>query len=100
MEASTEITNVGKGEDKIAMATQMECDLGEFIRQQNPYTQNMQLPPDWKAKSETDTSVNYWYFKGAPLRVKKAIRVLYTYVENGKTETEHLLIGYEGAGGG
>lgn len=41
----------------------------------------------------------FWYFKGAPRRVSKAIRIKYTYKLRGKKVTEHLLIGYEGSGG-
>ncbi len=40
----------------------------------------------------------WWYFEGAPRKVTKAIRVPYTYVVDGKTVIEHLLIGYEGMG--
>lgn len=80
------------------MPTQMECDLGEFICDKNPYTQSMQLPPNWQAMSEDDPNYNWWYFEGTPRRVALAWRIPYTYLKDGETVTEHLLIGYEGAG--
>ncbi len=77
----------------------MECDLGKFIFDKNPYSPNMELPPNWQAMSEDDVSYNWWYFKGTPRRVQAAWRIPYTYVDkNGKTVTEHLLVGYEGGG--
>ena len=44
----------------------------------------------------------FWHFGGKPRRMSKAIRIEYTYKgDDDKEYTEkHLLIGYQGAGGG
>jgi Dyp-type peroxidase family len=103
--------------------------LGAFIRHENPYRWEMQFPKDFQA-AETQGDVEkdgigrnrdadhpfevpdvwddrakvmqglFWYFDGKPRRVSKAVRVVYTYTVNGQEYKEHLLIGYEGAGGG
>ena len=43
----------------------------------------------------------FWHFGGRPRRMSKAIRIEYTYKgDDDKEYKPHLLIGYEGAGGG
>lgn len=103
--------------------------LGEFIHQQNPYPWQMELPLDLERLSSYEevemegpgkhrdqgnpfTVVDvtgdrvrfmeglFWYFGGKPRRMSKAIRIEYRYAVNDKEYTQHLLIGYEGAGGG
>jgi hypothetical protein len=84
----------------------MELDLGEFICKQNPYTQRMELANNWQHHDvEIDQDYyHYWYFDGRPRRVRKAVRIKYTYLEDptdpSSRKSEHLLIGYEGIGGG
>jgi len=104
--------------------------LGEFIHQQNPYPWQMELPLNLESPSSYEdveregpgkhrdqrnpfTVVDvtgdrerfmeglFWYFGGKPRRMSKAIRIEYTYKGDGDKEyKQHLLIGYEGAGGG
>ena len=103
--------------------------LGEFIHQQNPYPWQMELPMDLERPSNAEdvekegpgkhrdqanafTVVDvtgdrerfmeglFWYFGGKPRRMSKAIRIEYTYTADNKEYKQHLLIGYEGAGGG
>jgi len=103
--------------------------LGEFIHTQNPYPWQMELPVDLAAPANPEDVEKdgigrnrdaghpfevpdvwgdrdrimqglFWYFDGKPRRVSKAVRIEYTYTFEGKEYTEHLLIGFEGAGGG
>ena len=103
----------------------MEQALGEFICQQNPYTNfpgdnnpppkpvtgEMTLGANWQVvNTEIEGNGEYtllWNFDGRPRGVRKAMRIKYTYIAtyqlpNGETKeiehTEHLLIGYEGSG--
>jgi Dyp-type peroxidase family len=105
------------------------AQLGEFIHQQNPYPWQMELPNldspsnyedvekegPGKHRDQTNpfTVVDvtgdrerfmeglFWHFGGKPRRMSKAIRIEYTYKgDDDKEYKQHLLIGYEGAGGG
>jgi hypothetical protein len=99
--------------------------LGQFICAQNPYTnlsgeegppqkpqtEEMLLAPDWQKLHTAIENGDYallWEFGGKQHRVRRAVRIAYTYkavytLPNGDTKerdvTEHLLIGYEGSGG-
>jgi hypothetical protein len=103
--------------------------LGEFIHQQNPYPWQMDLPLDLE-RPVNDEDVEkegpgkhrdqgnpftvidvtgdrerfmeglFWYFGGKPRRMSKAVRIEYTYKVGDQEYKQHLLIGYEGAGGG
>jgi len=95
--------------------------LGELMHGENPYPWDMEIRFEEMVKDgpgrETDArrkfrvtdvyqdrakilDANFWYFKGKPSRVSKTIRIPYTYVVNGESYTQYLLIGYEGHGGG
>lgn len=103
--------------------------LGEFIHQQNPYPWQMELPVELERPSNYEdvekegpgkhrdqttpfTVVDvtgdrerfmeglFWYFGGKARRMSKAIRIEYTYRSGDQEYKQHLLIGYEGAGGG
>jgi hypothetical protein len=99
--------------------------LGQYIGEQNPYTNlsgqagppqtpqttEMLLAPDWQKLHTAIENGDYallWEFGGKQHRVRRAVRIAYTYkavytLPNGDTKerdvTEHLLIGYEGSGG-
>ena len=84
-----------------------KTELANNIENRNPYSflgpagsQGMTLPPNWQSAIEEDAYVTgSWQFRGRSLRLKKAIRIPYTYQdENGNIVREHLLIGYEGGG--
>jgi hypothetical protein len=61
----------------------------------------MQLAATVASQIEEDSyEIGYWKFKDRSLRIAKAIRIPYTYIdENGNTVLEHLLVGFEGEGG-
>ena len=71
----------------------------------------MLLAPDWQKLHTTIETGDYallWEFGGQQRRVRRAVQVAYTYkavytLPKGDTKerdvTEHLLIGFEGAGG-
>jgi hypothetical protein len=103
----------------------MEQELGEFICKQNPYTEfpgedgppqkpktgEMTLGPKWQVVDSAVQNGEYallWDFDGKPRRVRKAMRIKYTYKatykmpDGGVIERdmiEYLLVGYEGSGG-
>src|SRR5690349_1955919 len=104
----------------------MEKQLGEIICARNPYPKDrekairaiqakkqgdataqkrkeslMELVRDLESQIEEDSyQVGTWKFRDRSLRIAKAIRIPYTYIdENGNKVREYLLIGYEGAGG-
>jgi hypothetical protein len=103
---------------------EMEQALGAFICEQNPYTEfpgeegppqkpktgEMTLGPKWQVVDSAVQNGEYallWDFDGKPRRVRKAIRIKYTYKatykmpsgeEIERDEIEHLLLGYEGSG--
>jgi hypothetical protein len=62
----------------------------------------MQLAAAVALLIEEDTyEIGYWKFKDRSLHIGKAIRIPYIYIdENGKTVLAHILVGYEGEGGG
>jgi hypothetical protein len=82
-------------------------EIGEFICDENPYTDKMQLADGWQNHDVSieqaegdDEYAHYWYFAGRAHRVKKALRIKYTYTDDdGKVQIEHLLVGYEGGPG-
>ena len=75
--------------------------LGTAICDRNPYRLNMQLENNWAVEIEEDAyEVGTWKFKDRSLRMKKAIRISYTYQDAlGNRVKEYLLIGYEGSAG-
>jgi len=79
----------------------MHGPLGMAICDRDPYKNQMELEDNWAVEIEEDTyEVGFWNFKGRNLRIKKAIRIPYTYVDAlGNRVKEYLLIGYEGSGG-
>ena len=84
-----------------APASSLDCLLGTNICDRNPYRNQMQLEENWEVEIEEDSyQVGYWKFKDRSLRVRKAIRIPYTYTDaDGNRIKEYLLIGYEGASG-
>jgi hypothetical protein len=102
------------------MQEQMEKQMGEIICSRNPYPKDRQkaqeahsirrpkepfihmaLVGDVESQIEEDSyQAGYWKFKDRSLRIAKAIRFPYTYIdENGNQVKEYVLIGYEGSGG-
>jgi hypothetical protein len=103
----------------------MEKQLGELICARNPYPKDrMKAMQVFLDKAEADGTLEeffihmalvggfesqieedyyqagYWKFKDRSLRIAKAIRIPYIYVdENGNRVMEHVLVGYEGSGG-
>ena len=102
-------------------------ELGELIRALNPYSQQMEHPPNSQAAVQQgqegaaareqfqlevdDYAANYatgsWTFRGQQQSIKRALRVTYRYPligANGQPTrfyaTEHLLIGYAGSDSG
>jgi hypothetical protein len=104
-------------------------ELGELIRALNPYSQQMEHPPNSNGQGVAehdqegpaarqqfqievdDYAANYatgsWTFRGQPQSIKRALRITYRYPlldANGNTTnfyaTEHLLVGYAGSDSG
>ena len=85
-----------------------KTDLANAIENRNPYSflnanpanQGMTLPTHWETEIEEDAYVTgSWQFKDRSLRVKKIIRLPYTYQDaHGNIVRDYLLIGYEGSG--
>lgn len=75
-------------------------DLWDYITKANPYSAQMTFRLDsveWENYTEEGAN---WGFRGEPQRVRRAIRIPYTYPgPNGLAVLDYLLIGYEGAGG-
>jgi len=57
--------------------------------------------PDWILEIEEDSYVDgVWQFRGRSLRIAKAIRIPYNYLDEwGNLVREYLVIGYEGGAG-
>jgi Dyp-type peroxidase family len=85
-------------------------DLGEFIFEQNPYSQQGTLRRGFEAVTESEDYANpavekdetkwtTWKFKNENRAIRRAIWVSYDYRDkDGNVKTEHLLIGYAGSG--
>lgn len=80
-------------------------DLGEFIFDENPYTTQGQLRPGFQSVAEIDDfkeregDAERWTFGGKQRKVAKALRIRYRFRDkDGQVKSEHLLVGYEGAG--
>ena len=90
----------------MALTAANKTDLANNIENRNPYSfldpanPGMTMPPNWQTSIEEDSyAIGSWQFKGRTLRVKKAIRIPYTYQDKqGSFIREYLLIGYEGSG--
>jgi hypothetical protein len=66
-----------------AMAADMEKDLGKFIGEQNPFAQELRLPPDWQTDETIVTFPNVTDFWATLMQdpntaVSKVIRIKYT----------------------
>jgi hypothetical protein len=78
----------------------MEKDLGTFIREQNPFTQEMRLPPNWQT-DETVVTVpsvaDFWakLMQDPSGAVNKVIRITYTVEGQPEQKTYSLYIAYE-----
>jgi hypothetical protein len=103
------------------MATDL-VRLGQLILKANPYEAYAPPPPSGKAKMtpaevtahpeqvylvsqdegiEVDDYTGKWDFKNISYRIKRAIRIPYSYHdEKGVLFKDYLLIGYEGRGPG
>jgi hypothetical protein len=92
------------------MATPAEA-LGTLVFARTPYDK-IELPAGWDTMLEQDMATAQWYFRGLSRQVGKALRIPVTVTRiietedvNGNTTyseerfRDHLLIGYEGAGG-
>ena len=79
----------------------MDALLGQAICDRNIYRNQMQLEDGWAVEIEEDSyEVGSWKFKDRSPRVRKAIRIPYTYVDTlGNRVKVYLLIGFEGSGG-
>jgi hypothetical protein len=81
------------------MAEMTSTDIKKLINSLNPYTHDMVLDP-----LEMEIEDHYqstWPFKGQEKKVRKAVRVKYTFKNaDNFPVTEYLLIGFEGSGGG
>lgn len=88
-------------ENSIGLDEALLTQLCEAICDRNPYRNNMQLSANWRDEIEQDYyQAGYWKFKDRSLRVAKAIRIPYTYLDkDGNKVREYLLIEYEGSGG-
>lgn len=112
-------------ENARAKQEDMERQLGELICARNPYPKDrmkamqvfldkaeadgtleeffihMALVRGFESQIEEDSyQAGYWKFKDRSLRIAKAIRIPYIYVdENGNRVRDHILVGYEGSGG-
>jgi hypothetical protein len=101
----------------VMMNSTDEGTLGNLISNRNIYPKNRlmaagtpaggaagrltQLPPTVASQIEEDTyEIGYWKFKDRSLRIAKAIRIPYNYIdESGNMVLAHILVGYEGEGG-
>jgi hypothetical protein len=82
------------GEEKTVMAD-MEQDLGKFIGEQNPFPQEMRLPPHWQT-DETVVSfpsvADFWakLMQDPNSAVSKVIRIKYTVEGQPAWRTAHV----------
>jgi hypothetical protein len=85
-------------EEKTIMAD-MEKDLGKFIGEQNPFTQEMRLPPAWQT-DETIVSfpsvADFWakLMQAPNTAVSKVIRIRYTVEGKPEHQTYSLYVAY------
>lgn len=70
--------------------------LTPVINASNPYTATPVYENPIVVEQQLD--VGNWNFKGVGRHVEKAIRIPYTYVKNGVTIRDYILIGFEGGG--
>jgi hypothetical protein len=73
-------------------------DLGQLIFDANPYTHRMNIHPI-QEDIEDYNPEQVWTFEGVPQNIKRAVRIKYTYPEQGLNETEHVIVLYVGSGG-
>ena len=77
----------------------METDLGKFIGEQNPFTQEMRLPPHWQTE-ETVVSfpsvADFWtkLMQAPSTAVSKVIRIKYTVEGQPEPKTYSLYLAY------
>jgi hypothetical protein len=77
----------------------MEQDLGTLIREQNPFTQDMRLPPHWQT-DETIVTVpsvaDFWatLMQAPNAAVSQVIRIRYTVEGQPAQNTYSLYLAY------
>jgi hypothetical protein len=77
----------------------LEKDLGTFIGEQNPFTQEMRLPPHWQT-DETIVSfpsvADFWakLMQAPNAAVSKVIRIKYTIEGKPEPKTYSLYLAY------
>jgi hypothetical protein len=82
-----------------AMAADLEQDLGKFIGEQNPFTQEMRLPPDWQTNETIVTFpsvTDFWatLMQDPNTAVSKVIRITYTVEGQPEQKTYSLYLAY------
>jgi hypothetical protein len=85
-------------EEKTMMAD-VEKDLGTFIREQNPFTQEMRLPPHWQTDETVVTFpsvADFWakLMQDPNSAVSKVIRITYTVEGQPEQKTYSLYLAY------
>ena len=81
------------------MTADLEKDLGKFIGEQNPFTQEMRLPPHWQT-DETIVSfpsvADFWakLMQAPNAAVSKVIRIKYTVEGKPEPKTYSLYLAY------
>jgi hypothetical protein len=77
----------------------MEQELGRFIRDQNPFTQEMRLPPHWQTDERIVTFpsvADFWatLMQDPSSAVSKVIRIQYTVEGQPAQKTYSLYLAY------
>ncbi len=77
----------------------MAKDLGTFIREQNPFTQEMRLPPNWQTDERIvtfPTVADFWakLMQDPTSAVSKVIRITYAVEGQPEQKTYSLYVAY------
>jgi hypothetical protein len=91
--------HVIRGRGGATMMADREKDLGTFIGEQNPFTQEMRLPPDWQTDETIVTFpsvADFWakLMQDPNSAVSKVIRIRYTVEGQPEQKTYSLYIAY------
>ena len=81
------------------MMADMEKDLGKFIGEQNPLTQEMRLPPHWQTDERVvsfPSVADFWatLMQDPSSAVSKVIRIRYTVEGQPEQKTYSLYLAY------
>jgi hypothetical protein len=81
------------------MTSDLQKALGQFISEQNPFTQEMRLPPHWQTDETIVTFpsvADFWakLMQAPNVSVSKVIRIKYTIEGKPEQQTYSLYLAY------